>query len=161
MKHTDQVVYDAYHLKEDEFIEYYKLYWSEKAEIVKEQRELILSRIRSKQYEIVCYLDAELTEKKRDHILKKSCVNLLRSAIKAAGEDKQVDLNRCDTYEGILGKGKQSPKAIRLESEDRYSQVVALYKAGTVKSSEIARILGTNPSYVHRLINRYKKECYE
>lgn len=153
MEHTDQTIYDAYHMSEEEFVRYYRLYCQKNAEQIRSEREEILRKIELKKVEVVRYLDGIL--------LTKSSYSRLELAFKELENDKDIDLGRCDSFSG---------KVVRVEAtawdevlhkfDNRYDQVLALYHSGVTRAKEIADILNTNPSYVNRLLKQIKvAEC--
>ena len=158
---TDQTVFDCYKMSEQEFIDYYKMFWFESQKEVESIRNLVVERIKNGTYEIVCYLEAN------DCLLRKSCLNRLKTAFEMAEKNKPYDLGRCETMEGI---NKSKPKKslpiisdteidideIKRKFEKKIDWVRQLYNLGIQKGSEIAKLLGISQTYTHRLLIEIK-----
>ena len=92
---TDQIAYDAHYMKENEFIEYYKLFWFLGDVETRERRNYLLSRISKGVTGVLCYSSTS------DTLLHKSSLSLLKIRFDNKDERKEINLGRCDTFECV------------------------------------------------------------
>ena len=74
-KITEQVIYDACKMHENEFLDYYQLFWNTDKKTVLDELSTVRSKIKRGKLEVVCYISTKL----EDIIYQKSCINLLKN----------------------------------------------------------------------------------